>query len=625
MKRVNNLLRISLRAKNRKYSSSWIPISLHANGGVPLTILAVVITLSLLIAASSHGEQDTIAQAPEEEHARSGTVSLEARFPVYSEEIAGIFKRSLPDSGVVPVMVTVTNETDHPVVIQNSSGLELGGNFDGFSLVTGRNTYHPIHPMESLMRALAVEKGIKYRTPGFWGLTLGIIVVPGLGLYYIYKEIVSGRFYRPIFKNSLYPAQPNWSMRPVVIEPGGEVEGFLYFFLPPGENPYPVVDSGVADSSVVDSVAVDLALRNPDLMESPRKDLTHELRLRACVLQVRGDSIPMDELLLVRDDGASRGRSSAGTDERGGDGGLFFALRRTDKSGKKRELVFGRVNDLEREPHDAFEEVATVSGKSATIPDASVAGSRAVCAINFKSKSKVYAVDAGNEKTSVRSEQFQRKIRRVFVIDDGYLVLTENEFCYYLTEKRLKTKRRVNFTHGVEDAMIFKDRLLVMHKSGTIKAFGTTGDKLLKELDRYSLPKAKGKIVGPCSGELVLLREGSRIAGDTLLVLGAGNMKTAGLLMLPGRVEYAACRESKIILQLENGTVLFLELDDERTFSIYRALFVPFGVSMIYTDGDGIAAIGADGSLMRGSANDFYPGASGVHEVTVPVEPPLIQ
>jgi len=440
--------------------------------------------------AQGPGERKSEIQAPGDEV--SGKVVLTARFPADTEEISGIFKRSLPDSGVVPVAVTISNETDDTVIVHTSSGLELGGNFDGFSLITGGNTYLPVHPMEALMRALAAEKGIKYRKPGFWGLTLGILVVPGLGIYYIYKEIVSGRFYRPIFNNSLYPSQPNWSMDPIEIEPGGDVEGFLYFVLPSEENPYPVADSIAADSAGADSMAVDSAGADsmaidsgaPDsgAAESAGREDSFELHLKSCIRHARIDSIPLDELLLVRNDG---GGLNDGRDR-------FFALRRNGESRKKRMLVFGSLSDLGRRPNDAFDEAANVTAKSATIADASSMGDRTACALNFKSKSKVYLVEQENDRVSVQSRGFERNIKRTFVIDDGVLVVMENDFCHYLTGKKLRTKRRVNFPRGVEDAVIIDGRLHIMHKSGMFIVYGLNGDALLKELDRHSFTKGKG-------------------------------------------------------------------------------------------------------------------------------------
>ena len=573
--------------------------------------------------AQGPGERKSDTQAPGDEV--SGKVVLTARFPADTEEISGIFKRSLPDSGVVPVAVTISNETDTTITVHASSGLELGGNFDGFSLITGGNTYLPVHPMEALMRALAAEKGIKYRKPGFWGLTLGILVVPGLGIYYIYKEIVSGRFYRPIFNNSLYPSQSNWSMDPIEIEPGGDVEGFLYFVLPSEANPYPVADSiaadlaGIAlmapDSAGADSMAIDSGAPASGAAESAGREVSFELHLKACIRHALIDSIPLDELLLVRNDG---GGLNDGRDR-------FFALRRNGKSRKKRMLVFGSLSDLGRRPHDAFDEAANVTAKSATIADASSMGDRTACALNFKSKSKVYLVEQENDRVLVQSRGFERNIKRAFVIDDGVLVVMENGFCHYLTGKKLRTKRRVNFPRGVEDAAIIDGRLHVMHKSGIFIVYGLNGDTLLKELDRHSFTKkGKGKIVGSCSGRLTLLREGSRIAGDTLLFVDSEDMETAALLMVPGRVEYASCSAEKTILQLENGTVLLLALDKGGSYTIGGVYYVPFPVKTFFYYADEITAVGADGALMRGPSGGFYPGAAGVHEVTEDVGLPLI-
>jgi hypothetical protein len=319
-------------------------------------------------------------------------------------------------------------------------------------------------------------------------------------------------------------------------------------------------------------------------------------------------------VLLVRDDG---GGSHDDRDR-------FFALRRKGGSKKKRTLVFGSLRDLGSQPHDAFEKAADVTAKSATISDASSMGRRTACALNFKSKSKVYLVAQEDDRVSVQSRGFERNIKRTFVIDGGVLALMENDFCHYLTGKKLKTKRRVNFPRGVEDAVIIDGRLHVMHRSGTFIVYGLNGDELLKELDRYSFTKGKGRIVGSCSGRLTLLHEGSRVAGDTLLVLDSVEVETAGLIMLPGRAEYASCSDGRLILQLDSGTVLILALEEGGSYSIDGAFYVPFPVKTFSYHADEITAVSAGGALMRGPSGGFYPGAAGVYDVTADVELPVI-
>ena len=77
-------------------------------------------------------------------------VSVTAYLIPDREEIEERFGLCLPDSGIVPIEVTLRNETDLPVVIHTSHGFAAPEPFHGLTLTAGGSEYLPIEPLDVL-------------------------------------------------------------------------------------------------------------------------------------------------------------------------------------------------------------------------------------------------------------------------------------------------------------------------------------------------------------------------------------------------------------------------------------------------------------------------------------------
>ncbi len=115
-----------------------------------------------------------------------------------------LFKCYPPDSGVVPVYVTVKNVDDEPVQIHNLNYLPLNDTFRGFTLEFGDNILDPIHPLEAVMYIKGKAKVPNYKKIGAGNVVAGIIVWP-LGIYYIVRGVQYSREYKPMLRNSFFP------------------------------------------------------------------------------------------------------------------------------------------------------------------------------------------------------------------------------------------------------------------------------------------------------------------------------------------------------------------------------------------------------------------------------------
>ena len=65
---------------------------------------------------------------------------------VAGDDVPEFFLKTMPDSGVVPVRVTIRNGGASPLVIHNANGMDLGAGFEGFALVVNGAMRLPLDP-----------------------------------------------------------------------------------------------------------------------------------------------------------------------------------------------------------------------------------------------------------------------------------------------------------------------------------------------------------------------------------------------------------------------------------------------------------------------------------------------
>ena len=215
---------------------------------------------------------------------------------------------------------------------------------------------------------LGTKKAGRYRMRSATSFVAGTLFAP-VGAFFMYTEVDVGRYYRPIFSKSFYPAFESGMMKPVRIEPGEERSGYLYFAIPAGARP---------DSC--------------------------ELLVRACLPQTAPRSLSGSSFMFSRDERAAAGAAQ----------GFLFMLGEVAGAGSH-GLYLARARALDAKSDPLWTFVTPVASKSASIADASSAGTLAACAVNFKAKGKVYLVRCGEKPALFEERSFTRKIRRVFV------------------------------------------------------------------------------------------------------------------------------------------------------------------------------------------------------------------
>ena len=573
--------------------------------------------LILFLFSCRHRIEIEFPELPEVEVSPGVGVTFAASFPSRPGEIKGVFHRFLPDSGIVPVQVTIRNVDVRPLRIHSSNAMALGGNFDGFTLLVDGDPYLPVHPLEALKALMGFRDRVPYRRPGNFGIFAGVTLLPPLGCYYIYKEARVGRYYKPLFEQSLYPSMQSGCFEPITLEPGEETEGYLYFSLPQDRNPYSSADSSSMQPADKEAVA--------GVFGETTSDRVYELAVRASFSITACDTFLGFDCLLAREEEGEKSPLVSG-EERGGGrrfsrcADVLFALDEHGGSGGERRLVVGHAGDLEQDSSYAFEYIADVSSKAAEIADASLLGRRAACALNFMSKSKVYLVDLDSEPHLIGKYELSRKVARVFLIGDGLIVVTKNGFCHLLSGDGMRHRRSIKLGPEIDDTMVLGERFLVFHRKRGVDVYGTSGEQLLHTLGRHPLSSARRKVLGRSGGELVLLHRGARVESDTLVLFDLEGMKELGLAPLPGKVVQSVSSDTGIVLQLEDGTILRSGIDTDGTFYLKDALFIPFEAKVLLEYGPELIAIGKGGVFVRGPAADFYPGALEVIESLVRVE-----
>jgi hypothetical protein len=541
----------------------------------PLTALALC--LGLLVSLSSCRLPHTKSvPAAAFSAAPTGTdLAAAARFLDPSDDVPGFFQKLLPDSGIVPIRVSMRNTGAGRFLMHNANGMDLGPAFEGCALYSGGQKYLPLHPRQVAGILVGARRIGRYRPAGTTQFFTGTLIAP-LGGYYLWGEIDVGRYYRPLFKHSLYPALEGGLAEPIRLGPSEEKDGFLYFALP-----------------------------------HARDRAACELRIYACVSAGVRDTVAGYDFKFARDDmPPAAGRDSTG---------LVFKLV-NDGASEKPDLFACDVRQLMTNSHAAWMPVAPALAKSASIVDASRSRSIAVCAVNFKAKSKVVVLQCGDRLKVIGEQSFSRRIKRVFAMEAGILVITADDFCHVLAYPSLTVSRSVVLVQGLEEAALVDSRLWTFSKGKRLDVFGTSGDQFLRPLERRVLRRGVRQFIGSVHDELWVLNKGSRARPDTLVIFGIEAKAELRRAVLPGTVVRAAVSGSDLLAQLEDGTLLRIVPEPRAVLAIAEAAYLPFLAEALKAVPRGFVALDASGACAIASIGDFKPGTNGVLEVLVPVQ-----
>jgi len=557
-------------------------VSLPRRRGV--IVAAVLLALFFLFihssckrAVSSADLQLAFSQDPE-----AANLSVTAHFIRDTDDVPGFFRVTLADSGIVPVFVAVRNAGSGPLVIHSPNGMGLESGFNGLILTAGGAQYVPIHPREVVARLLGAAKARRFKPMGAFQVVIGRIIPP-LGGYYIYDEVAVGRFYRPLFSRSFYPALPSGMFKPVVLGAGETRIGYLYF--------------RVEKEMVVDSVTgVDFRKR-PERTVIPFPGVTCELYVQACP--------PVSAAGAV-----------AGYDFRFA-GGWLFALR--EGSGAAGGVATASVLPDSKNPFGSFSSIGAVSSGSARIAGAAVRGDAAAVCLNFKSKSKVCLGLVGETPRALAYKYFARGSNRVLFGSAGVFVLSDDGFCSLLEREKLERLSYARLGSSVDDVFLMGDTLFAFDRGKGLVLFKASRENAFARVAAVPLREGRREVVGFLEDKLVVLNKARESEGDTIALFMKAAMSEIRRMSLPGHVVQAAAGGSAVLIQFEDGTLIKLVPAPLASLKILEAGYLPFEARTLAIVGAGFAAVGRDGSYAAGLVNDYAPGSRGALAVTIPV------
>jgi len=524
---------------------------------------ALFLVAALAILSSSCSKKIVLTDIDEGLFVPGAGIEAAATLIDDSEAFKSLFKCYPPDSGVVPVYVTVKNVDARPVQIHNINYLPLNDTFRGFTLEFGDNVLDPIHPLEAVMYIKGKAKVPDYKKIGAGNVVAGIIVWP-LGIYYIVRGVQYSREYKPLLRNSFFPAGRGGNFDPVTIQPGEVASGFIYFALQPDDNPY----YRDFDEPDIDKRGKE----NPSLKVESGGDLRISVNPAVSSSSYDDCEVPVDSMLAVRalklmrsEDGSPAGHSS----------GDFFALVSNEDRGSKLDLVVGSSEEVfESRSTGGFTVLSELSGKKADLVDASRWGNRAVCGVNFKQKSRLYLVEWIDGKLMlVAEEQFDRKIRRVIAAEDAIYVTTETGFCYTFEYDGLKAKRYVNMGNKVDDIVMTEGKLLAFGKKSVLEYEIIPGHNP-KRTRQVNISSSDKRDAGLAEEGVILKHKGRGTHGDTLVMYDPESLKEVIRQPFPGRIGIIDMSVDGVIVQMTGGMIMRI-VRQEEDYGTYEAGWIP--------------------------------------------------
>lgn len=509
-------------------------------------------------------------------------LSVTAHFVSEADDAPGFFRSQLPDSGIVPVFVGLRNNGARPLAIYTANGLGLDGAFDGFALMVGGERYLPVSPREATARLIGEKRARRYERPGGFGIFVGT-VMPPVGGFFIYREVDVGRFYRPIEKHSLYETLPSGACRPVEIAAGEVLRGYLYF--------------DVGDGAVRDSVVGKDRKGRDVTVPVPFPGRSCELLVQPCVPSAAGDTI-------------------AGVDFRFAGSSLVALKRIGDRA---LELAVAPIGDDAGEPLGRFTRLASISAANAAIGAAAVHGDTVAVGLNFKSKSKVILASLADAPRSLGEEYYSRGIAGILFSRGGMLARTEDGYCRVIAADGARRGAYVRLGAEVTDAVIVGDELAAFQRKRGLALFGAAPGHLLEPLGGKPLSAGRREAIGFLDDKLVVLNRGAETAGDTIALFMREGLSEIRRMALPGHVTAAACGASRIVLQIEDGTLLDLASAPLAHLEVASAAYLPIAARALARTDWGFIAVSDSGVLAAGRLERYAPGGGGMLEVRAPV------
>jgi hypothetical protein len=556
---------------------------------------ALLVSAALVILCSSCGKKVVLTDIDEDRFIPGEGIEAAATLIDDPSVFKSLFKCYPPDSGVVPVYVTVKNTDSRPVQIHNLNYLPLNETFRGFTLELDENRLDPIHPIEAVMYIKGKADIPNYKEIRAKHVVGGIIIWP-LGIYYIVRGVQYSREYKPLLRNSFFPAGRGGYFDPVTLDPGEVASGFLYFALLPGDNPY-----------FRDYEHRDIEGEESDV---PPLQVTEDNELRISVnpavkSAAYGDcEIPVDSILTVRGLKSlrlERGSAAAQAPE-------DFAVLVADESrGGKLDLAVGISEGIfESRSMEGLIAVAQLSGKKADLVDASRWGERAVCGVNFKQKSRLFLVEwVEGHPTLAAEEQLDRKIRKVIAAEDAVYVVTETGFCYTFEYDRLRTKRYLNMAGNVTDMVMVGGRLLAFGKK-SMQEFEIVPGHNPKRLRHRSVNSSDKSGAGLVGEGVVVKHEGRGTHGDTLVAYDPVGLDEVLRQPFPGRLNVIDMSSAGVIVQMTGGTIMRIVRKDNE-YSTYEAGWIPILATDACRSGGVVTLVSEDMKLYSFELGSIVP------------------
>ena len=559
----------------------------------------------------------TSIELPDDKAGAAPGLSVRAAFLYDPGEIEHLFKSFLPMHGIVPVLVAVRNDSAEPALLFSRNSFDLRQEFSGFSLCAGDSTLEPLHPIDVVSIARNEGRMRSYRKSAKKDIVAGMVLPPA-GVYYAWKGFREYREFKPLVAASLLPVLYGGLFEPLVLQPGEEKSGYLYFNLDGKDSPYESIEEVVEKEEEKEAV---LRHRLKEGFE-----LNYELVAKpARVAEAGGsfgtlavaDSLPAREIFFLKEAAP-------------GSGETFFAIL---KSGGSESLVFGIMNGgvIEGAPVD----IKKFSGESASIAGAAAGHGRIVCAVNFKRKSKVFlvagsaAAGAGDDRGAEirggialeREIELPRRVRSIFITQGGFFALTSDSFCRFFPFDALAAGDYRKLGGDARAAFPIPGGDLAVFDGPEVYLAGLTDSDRLSRKGEPAPLQGDPEPLGFLGGRLLLRIQGRSNLGDTLVVFDAGSMAEISRIGLRGRSSFVSIHSEGILAALEEGTILDIRPGEDGALYVQRSAWLPFDLIALSGNGNGITAVSAGGTIYFGPLDGAPPlaGEEGAPAARVPV------
>jgi hypothetical protein len=577
---------------------------------------ALLLALSL---SSCRKVPITSIELPEDRAEAAPGLSVRAAFLYDPAEIEHLFKSFLPMHGIVPVLVAVRNDGAEPACLFSRNSFDLREEFGGFSLCVGDSVLEPLHPIDVVSIARNEGRLRSYRKSAKKDIVAGMVLPPA-GVYYAWKGFREYREFKPLVAASLLPALYEGLFEPLVLQPGEERSGYLYFNLDGKDSPYESIEEIVEKEEEKETVLKHrlkegFAL-NHELVAKPARAAAGPGGSFGAL--AAADSLPAKEIFFLNDA------------EPGSGGEAFFAIL---KGGGSESLVLGRMNGGVIEAPPVY--IKKFSGESASIAGAAAGHGRIVCAVNFKRTSKVFlvaggaAAGAGDDRGAEirggialeREIELPRSVRSVFIAQGGFYALTSDSFCTFFPFDALAAGDYRKL--GSDARAVFPlpgGELAVFDGSEVYLAGLTDSDRLSRKGEPAPLP-GDPEPLGLLGGRLLLRIPGRKNLGDTLVVFDAGSMEEISRIGLRGRPSLVSIHSEGVLAALEEGTILDIGPGEDGAPCVHRSAWLPFDPIALSGNGNGITAVSAGGTIYFGPLDGAPPlaGEEGAPAARVPV------